>query len=277
MPIYEYRRPDGSTFEILQSITAEPLTEDPETRRPRRARPARPRRPLQGLGLLQHRLRDQEARPGDEGVGRSKQLVLVGRQLVVLGQLVVVLLVQERVQDELDEQRLLLVVIVLLLLGLGTERRRASLRPAIRRCRMAGPTCVGWAGPESAGPGLQGGDRAPVHAAHPRPPERLPRRERWPRTRLDAGTRRTMQRRRRARRRQRAAARRDRDDRCGCAAARRSSATARSPTPRSCWPATTCSTSPTSTRPGLGGAGCPNRATAPSRCGPSSCYAQAAA
>jgi putative FmdB family regulatory protein len=31
MPIYEYRRPDGSTFEILQSITAEPLSEDPET------------------------------------------------------------------------------------------------------------------------------------------------------------------------------------------------------------------------------------------------------
>jgi putative FmdB family regulatory protein len=31
MPIYEYRRPDGTTFEILQSITAEPLTEDPET------------------------------------------------------------------------------------------------------------------------------------------------------------------------------------------------------------------------------------------------------
>jgi putative FmdB family regulatory protein len=31
MPIYEYRRPDGSTFEILQSITAEPLTEDPES------------------------------------------------------------------------------------------------------------------------------------------------------------------------------------------------------------------------------------------------------
>lgn len=30
MPIYEYRRPDGTTFEVLQSITAEPLTEDPE-------------------------------------------------------------------------------------------------------------------------------------------------------------------------------------------------------------------------------------------------------
>ena len=31
MPIYEYRRPDGTTFELLQSITAEPLTQDPET------------------------------------------------------------------------------------------------------------------------------------------------------------------------------------------------------------------------------------------------------
>jgi putative FmdB family regulatory protein len=31
MPIYEYRRPDGSTFEILQSFSEEPLTKDPET------------------------------------------------------------------------------------------------------------------------------------------------------------------------------------------------------------------------------------------------------
>lgn len=31
MPIYEYRRPDGSTFEILQSIHDETLTTDPET------------------------------------------------------------------------------------------------------------------------------------------------------------------------------------------------------------------------------------------------------
>ncbi|HXC23860.1 MAG TPA: zinc ribbon domain-containing protein [Solirubrobacteraceae bacterium] len=31
MPIYEYRRPDGSTFEILQSFSDEPLTKDPET------------------------------------------------------------------------------------------------------------------------------------------------------------------------------------------------------------------------------------------------------
>lgn len=31
MPIYEYRRPDGSTFEILQSFSDDPLTKDPET------------------------------------------------------------------------------------------------------------------------------------------------------------------------------------------------------------------------------------------------------
>jgi putative FmdB family regulatory protein len=31
MPIYEYRRPDGSTFEIQQSFSDEALTVDPET------------------------------------------------------------------------------------------------------------------------------------------------------------------------------------------------------------------------------------------------------
>jgi putative FmdB family regulatory protein len=31
MPTYEYRRPDGSTFEILQSFSDEALTSDPET------------------------------------------------------------------------------------------------------------------------------------------------------------------------------------------------------------------------------------------------------
>lgn len=31
MPIYEYRRPDGSTFEVLQSFSDDPLTRDPET------------------------------------------------------------------------------------------------------------------------------------------------------------------------------------------------------------------------------------------------------
>ncbi|HYB23012.1 MAG TPA: zinc ribbon domain-containing protein, partial [Solirubrobacteraceae bacterium] len=31
MPIYEYRRPDGTTFEIQQSFSEEPLTVDPDT------------------------------------------------------------------------------------------------------------------------------------------------------------------------------------------------------------------------------------------------------
>jgi putative FmdB family regulatory protein len=31
MPIYEYKRPDGSTFEVLQGFTDEPLERDPET------------------------------------------------------------------------------------------------------------------------------------------------------------------------------------------------------------------------------------------------------
>ena len=31
MPTYRYRRPDGSTFEVLQKISDDPLTVDPET------------------------------------------------------------------------------------------------------------------------------------------------------------------------------------------------------------------------------------------------------
>lgn len=31
MPIYEYRRPDGSTFEVVQSFKDDPLTHDPDT------------------------------------------------------------------------------------------------------------------------------------------------------------------------------------------------------------------------------------------------------
>jgi putative FmdB family regulatory protein len=31
MPIYEYRREDGSTFELMQAFTDDPLTIDPET------------------------------------------------------------------------------------------------------------------------------------------------------------------------------------------------------------------------------------------------------
>jgi putative FmdB family regulatory protein len=31
MPIYEYRRPDGSTFDVIQKFSDDPLTVDPET------------------------------------------------------------------------------------------------------------------------------------------------------------------------------------------------------------------------------------------------------
>lgn len=31
MPIYEYRRPDGTTFEVMQSFADDPLTHDPDT------------------------------------------------------------------------------------------------------------------------------------------------------------------------------------------------------------------------------------------------------
>ncbi len=34
MPIYEYRRQDGSTFEVMQKFSDEPLTKDPETGEP---------------------------------------------------------------------------------------------------------------------------------------------------------------------------------------------------------------------------------------------------
>ncbi|MBO9531622.1 MAG: zinc ribbon domain-containing protein [Solirubrobacteraceae bacterium] len=31
MPIYEYRRPDGTTFEVIQKFSDDPLTVDPDT------------------------------------------------------------------------------------------------------------------------------------------------------------------------------------------------------------------------------------------------------
>jgi putative FmdB family regulatory protein len=34
MPIYEYRRTDGTTFEVMQKFSDEPLTADPETGEP---------------------------------------------------------------------------------------------------------------------------------------------------------------------------------------------------------------------------------------------------
>ena len=34
MPFYEYRRPDGTTFEVMQKMSDPPLTHDPETGMP---------------------------------------------------------------------------------------------------------------------------------------------------------------------------------------------------------------------------------------------------
>jgi putative FmdB family regulatory protein len=34
MPIYEYRRPDGTTFEVMQKMSDPALTHDPETGQP---------------------------------------------------------------------------------------------------------------------------------------------------------------------------------------------------------------------------------------------------
>jgi putative FmdB family regulatory protein len=34
MPIYEYRRPNGTTFEVMQRMIDDPLTHDPETGEP---------------------------------------------------------------------------------------------------------------------------------------------------------------------------------------------------------------------------------------------------
>jgi putative FmdB family regulatory protein len=34
MPIYEYRRPNGTTFEVMQKMTDDPLTHDPDTGEP---------------------------------------------------------------------------------------------------------------------------------------------------------------------------------------------------------------------------------------------------
>ena len=82
MPIYEYRRPDGTTFEVMQKFSDDALTTDPETGEPvERVLPAAGH-PLQGLGLPQHRLRDAQAQPREGGELGLLVLVLDRRRLV---------------------------------------------------------------------------------------------------------------------------------------------------------------------------------------------------
>jgi putative FmdB family regulatory protein len=73
MPIYEYRRPDGTTFEILQSFSDEPLTTDPETGVPVERVLHAPAVHFKGKGFYQtdygtrKRQRETEGAGGDSG------------------------------------------------------------------------------------------------------------------------------------------------------------------------------------------------------------------
>ncbi|MBX5441040.1 MAG: zinc ribbon domain-containing protein [Solirubrobacteraceae bacterium] len=78
MPIYEYRRQDGTTFEILQSITDEPLTEDPETGQPVERVLHAPAVHFKGSGFYntdygtRKRAREKEAGKGSGSSSESK-------------------------------------------------------------------------------------------------------------------------------------------------------------------------------------------------------------
>jgi putative FmdB family regulatory protein len=73
MPIYEYRRPDGSTFEVLQKFSDDPLTEDPETGVPVERVLRAPAIHFKGSGFhntdygTRKRNREKAAKEGDSG------------------------------------------------------------------------------------------------------------------------------------------------------------------------------------------------------------------
>ena len=70
MPTYVYRREDGTTFEVQQRITEEPLTADPETGQP-------VRRVISGAGLIfkgsGFYLTDYARNGGNGGNGAKKE------------------------------------------------------------------------------------------------------------------------------------------------------------------------------------------------------------
>ena len=72
MPIYEYRCENGHLFEVMQRITDDPVTQLRDLRGAGPAGLPPDRGALQGLGLLQHRLRHRQAqaRAGQGGQGR---------------------------------------------------------------------------------------------------------------------------------------------------------------------------------------------------------------
>ena len=75
VPIYEYRCENGHLFEVMRKITDVPLTECQECGAPVVKVLHSPGRPLQGIGLLQHGLRDlqAQARAGEVRVRRRRQ------------------------------------------------------------------------------------------------------------------------------------------------------------------------------------------------------------
>jgi putative FmdB family regulatory protein len=71
MPIYEYRRPDGTTFEVMQSFSDDALTVDPETGVPVERVFHAPAVHFKGKGFYNtdygKRSRQRESSDGDSG------------------------------------------------------------------------------------------------------------------------------------------------------------------------------------------------------------------
>ncbi|HYF24892.1 MAG TPA: zinc ribbon domain-containing protein [Baekduia sp.] len=73
MPIYEYRREDGTTFEVLQKFSDDPLTADPETGEPVERVLHAPAIHFKGKGFhntdygTRRRQKEKEAAGGSEG------------------------------------------------------------------------------------------------------------------------------------------------------------------------------------------------------------------
>ncbi len=77
MPIYEYRRPDGTTFELVQSFSDDPLTVDPETGVPVERVLHPPAVHFKGKGFYNTdygtRKRQRETAAAGEGGGQGKE------------------------------------------------------------------------------------------------------------------------------------------------------------------------------------------------------------
>ncbi|MEH3053197.1 MAG: zinc ribbon domain-containing protein [Patulibacter minatonensis] len=77
MPIYEYRRPDGTTFDVLQKFSDEPLTVDPETGVPVQRVLSAPAIHFKGSGFhntdygTRNRNREKSAGAGEGGGGST--------------------------------------------------------------------------------------------------------------------------------------------------------------------------------------------------------------